>query len=166
MKMRKLLLLLSIIGISIFFANTLYAVDTTTQMQVSANVVGTCSVNVTDLDFGDISGNLTIVNGQGDITVTCSNGTQYEIILSSGLYWDGSSRNMRNPPDDVNVPYDLYSDAGLTTPWGNYSDNEFGGVSDTGSGSAQSHTVYGEARNSNNAPPGAFSDTVEVTVSY
>ena len=61
--------------------------------------------------------------------------------------------------------YALYTDSGRTTLWG---DGVTGStIDDTGTGTAQSNTIYGEVLAAQaSAPAGSYADTVVVTVTY
>ena len=62
------------------------------------------------------------------------------------------------------IPYAIYSDAPLSTNWGNTIGTDT--VSGTGSGILQVFTVYGKIPAGATAPAGAYTDTVTVTVTY
>jgi spore coat protein U-like protein len=61
------------------------------------------------------------------------------------------------------LSYQLYSDSGLTTVWGNTSGT---GVGVTGTGAAVSTTVYGSVAAGQNVPTGSYADTVAATVTF
>jgi spore coat protein U-like protein len=62
------------------------------------------------------------------------------------------------------VNYTLYSDSGRTTVWGTTIGTNT--VAATGSGAAQSYTVYGRIPAQTTPAPGTYNDTVTVTVTY
>jgi spore coat protein U-like protein len=62
------------------------------------------------------------------------------------------------------VGYALYSNAGRTTNWGNTVGTDT--VSGTGNGTGQALTVYGRVPPQSTPAPGAYSDTITVTVTY
>ena len=62
------------------------------------------------------------------------------------------------------ITYGLYQDASRVTPWGDsVGVNTMAG---TGSGLAQTFTVYGRVPAQNTPSPGTYSDTVVMTISY
>jgi outer membrane usher protein len=65
------------------------------------------------------------------------------------------------------MTYGLYRDAARTRPWG---DGSFGTstVTSTGGGVnvVRTHTVYGRLPAQGVPPPGSYSDTVTVTITY
>ena len=166
--MKRLLLLLSILGISILFTNALYAADpVSTTMLVSANVVGTCSVTAVDVNFGDLAGFPSSGSTQGSVSVNCSPDTQYSILLDGGLHWDANGRNMILAPGGPDlIPYQLFTEGGI--PWGDGNEEGTGmaPVGGTGTGSLQSYPVVAETQLPYAVPPGAYTDTVTVTVAY
>ena len=74
---------------------------------------------------------------------------------------DGNSRRMCNGP--ICVPYGLYQDASHSTVWNDTTEVQ-SQISTTGS--AQSLVVYGAIPVQNWPKPGAYQDTVVVTLSY
>lgn len=135
------------------------AASTSTSFTVSATVVSTCAVSASDLAFGNYlpSGN---TDQTTSITVTCGNGTGYSVALNDGNNASGGARRMINGGSNF-LSYELYSDSGRTTVW-----NTASPVTGTGSGAAQTLTVYGRIPNGQNVPVGAYTDTIQVTVTY
>jgi len=66
------------------------------------------------------------------------------------------------------VTYQLYSNSGLSTVWGNTATatSTGNGVAGTGTGSAQTLTVYAKVTSSTDVQPDNYSDTVQVNVNY
>jgi spore coat protein U-like protein len=129
-------------------------------LSVRLTVTSGCQVGSPTLDFGNQSG---LTNGTvsaiGTIVVTCTDGTSYDVTLDNGANYSGNTRNMAS--SGKLIPYALYSDAGMTTPW-------IGTASIHGTGRAntpQSVSVYGQATLSGSAS-GAYVDTVSITVTY
>jgi len=141
-----------------------FAGEATDSFSVSAEVVASCSVTAADLGFGTydpINGG--DVDGSADVSVTCSNEAPYEVGLTAASGIVGS-RQMSDAGVGT-LSYELYSDSGRSTAWGDTTETDT--VADTGTGSAKAHTVYGRiAQGQNSAPIGNYSDTVTVTVSY
>ena len=67
-------------------------------------------------------------------------------------------------PGGALVNYTLYSDTNRTTVWGQTIGTDT--VSASGSGAAQSYTVYGRVPVQTTPAPGAYTDTITVTVTY
>jgi spore coat protein U-like protein len=69
-----------------------------------------------------------------------------------------------NSGTSATVNYKLYSDTNHTTNWGNTVSTDT--VSDTGTGASVNYTVYGRIPPQTTPAPGAYTDTVTVTVTY
>src|SRR5262249_27585908 len=101
----------------------------------------------------------------GAVIVTCTNTTPYNIQLDQGAGSGATvtSRRMTGPAS-ATVQYGLFQDAGHTTNWGKTNGTDT--VAGTGSGAAQTVTVYGQVPTQTTPAPGAYADTVNVTVSF
>ena len=125
-------------GACVSFASSLFAAPTiaattTTTFNVTATVVATCQVSATPLAFGNYSGALT--NNTSTITATCTNTSPYNIGLNAGTATGATvtARKMTGPAAAL-LNYNLYSNAGMTTNWGNTVGTDT--VTGTGSGTA------------------------------
>jgi spore coat protein U-like protein len=135
-----------------------------------------CQLNSTsNVDFGninDISITKRDYTTQGAVNTTCNFGTPYSIYLGDGNNRiSGGFRRMVNSNNEF-IPYQLYKDSNYSTVWdatgGVTSVGGAGGVSKTGTGSAQSTPVYGKIPQGTSiaSRPGTYSDSVVVTVTY
>lgn len=132
--------------------------------QVSANVLKSCNVAATNLNFGTAGILNTAVNGQTEIDVQCSKGTGYSVGLNGGLT-GATDPTQRKMAFGVNtITYGLYQDAAHANPWGSTSGtNEVAG---TGTSVNQPFQVYGYVPIQPTPPPGTYSDTIIVSVTY
>lgn len=159
-------LIASIVAMSgLFAAPKAGALTATTTMNVTATVLSSCSVSATDLAFGNynpISG--AALDGATSISVTCTNGTSYNVGISAGggAGATTASRKMTNGANTLN--YTLYRDAGRTNVWGDIVSTDT--LPGTGSGAAQPIDVYGRIPGGQTAPSGGYTDTVTITVTY
>jgi spore coat protein U-like protein len=112
----------------------------------------------TGVVFGTYTG--TLVEITGTITVHCTNGAAYDVGLSGGDSGSVTARTMENGAYKLN--YALTSVSYTGTNWGNTSPTW---VTGTGSGANQVLTVYGELAAAQYVAPGAYTDTITVTVS-
>ncbi|MFI4962499.1 MAG: spore coat U domain-containing protein [Legionellales bacterium] len=161
-------MLLRIIGLVLLYVPAHY---------VHASCIGvgcTCTVAVTGgtVAFGNynpISG--TALSTTGTVAVTCSAlviglNVSYVIALNAGANGTFAARKMILVST---LQYNLYTDAGHTTVWG---DGTAGTstISDSYLLSLLSHTVNytvnGLLPASQYVPPGAYTDTITVTVTY
>ncbi|MDV4262958.1 spore coat U domain-containing protein [Acinetobacter seifertii] len=135
-----------------------------------------CQLNSTStVDFGNIN-DIGITKRdyttQGAVNTTCNSGTPYSIYLGDGNNRiSGGFRRMANSNNEF-IPYQLYKDAAYSSVWdatgGVNSVGGTGGVSGTGTGNAQTTTVYGKIPQGTTiaSRPGSYSDSVVVTVTY
>lgn len=148
------------------FAGSASAETDTSSFEVRIRIVESCTISATDIDFLEVVRG-TAATASGTLTVNCSEGTPYDITLDGGANADGSaitatSRRMAN--GTTYVPYGLYSDSTRTSVWGNDAASD---VSDTGTGSDQTHTVYAAVTASaTNVARNDYVDTVTATVTY
>ncbi len=141
-----------------------------TTFQVTATIVSACTVSGSSLNFGsaiDPLATATPLDGVSTLTVTCSNTTPYAVSLNAGANAGGASnfgaRTMKNGANTLG--YQLYLDTGRTTVWGDGTASS-STKTGTGSGSAQTLSVYGRIPSLANVVPGAYTDTVTVTITY
>ncbi len=145
---------------ALLFAGTVFSDQATGNLNISANVPDWCSVSATAVNFGSYIGSQ--LDSTGAVIVTCTNGTAYIIDLDYGQNYSGGNRRMIDSTSTYFLVYDVYSDSNRTTRW------DFAGGSGTGTGTAQSHTVYGRIPGGQlaGAGVGSYSDTIMITVNY
>lgn len=149
-------------------AQPAFAATTTSNLGVSADVTSNCAVSTSPIAFGNVdvtSGSN--VDGTGGISVTCTSGTAWAASADAGLGTGASlaTRKMANASNLLN--YALYTNSARTTVWGDGAEGATATLSDTGSGAAQSKTIYGRVPSGQTGlPAGEYLDTVTVTVTY
>jgi spore coat protein U-like protein len=131
--------------------------------QVTATVLATCEVTAQDLAFGDYdpiaASNL---DAATTLSLTCTNGTPYELAMSVGGGESTAARYMLDGAEQL--AYVLYQDPSRTTLWGvNDGVDTFGG---TGTGAPVNIDVFGRIPMQQAAPAGAYADTITVTVTW
>jgi len=139
---------------------TLLATQTIT---VSSMVAAICTVSAGTLGFGSYSG--TAANATASVSVNCTGSAPYSVAMGGGNNQSGSLRRMVGPAGNF-LSYQLYSDSARVVPWGDDGGQLGSRVAGTGSGSAQSLTVYGRIPAGQFPGPGSYSDSVIVTVDY
>ncbi|ENW85094.1 hypothetical protein F906_02882 [Acinetobacter pseudolwoffii] len=131
-----------------------------------------CQFNSTnEVNFGSIRDIGTLKNNidsNGAVMTTCNAGTPYSIYLDNGKHFE-SGRRMSSGSNYL--PYQLYKESARTNIWntdgGTSNINGSGGVSLTGTGSQQTTPVFGRiTQGTVLPPPGSYTDTVIVTVTY
>lgn len=161
MKTKFLKLALAFVALSPVAAT--YAATESGSIAVSADVTATCTLSTSPLAFGSYSATADL-DATTDLSLTCSNGTTYDIALDAGAGGTATtaSREMTSGTDILN--YALYNDSGRTQTWGTSSGVDT--VAGTGTGSAQTITVYGRVPQGQYQPVASYTDTVNVTVTY
>jgi len=134
---------------------------------VTATIVASCTITAGDLAFGNYDP-LAVANtdATSTVTVTCSNGAGYNVLLDGGLSTNVAARTMDDDATGTEfLGYQLYSDAGRSTVWGETIGTDT--VVGTGNGAAQNLTVYGRIPAGQTTPSvGAYTDTVTATVDF
>jgi spore coat protein U-like protein len=137
-----------------------------------AGAQAACTVSATTLAFGNYSPrSASITSSVGTIRISCTALLQlnvsYSIALSAG--GGGSYATRRLTSGSNRLPYQLYRDSAGTSIWG---DGTAGTSTVTGVetlvllGSGRNLSVYGRLPPGQNVAPGAYADTVQVTVTY
>jgi len=147
-------------------------------LQVSATINSSCSAaQGTPVAFGAIQSLASAVNTTGTISVTCDTGTPYAVGLGLGQNPSGQQRQMSAfiGTGFSYLPYQLYVDAAYTTAFTDITTGASGSPlgssvastpGSTGTGLAQTLTVYGQIAAGTKPPPGNYSDSVVITVGY
>lgn len=130
----------------------------------TANVPAACTItSVGTLDFGSVAGLIQAdVDQSTTLNFICTGRTPWQVSLDNGQHASGSTRRMRM--GTLHVSYELYRDAARTLRWGSTLNADT--ATGTGTGSAQSLTVYGRVPQPQSVTPGTYTDTVIVTIHY
>ena len=158
-------------ALSVVAAGSYAAGSTTSNLAVSASVSNNCLIDASGgLAFGaydPVSANAASdLDSSGTIAVTCTNGASAAITLGQGANAAGGSTDaapLRQMNDGGlnNLSYNLYTDNSYATVW-----DISTGVAYTGTGAADSVTVYGRVSAGQNVPAGSYSDTVVATITF
>jgi spore coat protein U-like protein len=145
----------------------------TATLSVSIVITASCTINPATLVFASTPGTsllTTAVNGSSTVSVTCTSGSPYSIAMDNGSNPSGSQRRMISGSNFLS--YNLYVDAAHASPWSTATgpgtctttgDCYLG----TGNGSAQSVNIYGVVPTTATAPPpGTYTDTVTMTITF
>ncbi len=139
----------------------------TTSFQVQANVNAQCSISAVNLTFPAVDPLSSQTDGATTVTVKCTKNSAYTVGLNAGTTAGSTiaQRLMANGADLMD--YNLYTDAGRTSVWGNSAGSWVSGTG-AGMGTAQVLNVYGRvAAGQTNLAVGTFTEpTVTVTVTY
>jgi len=166
----------------ILLAQAAKAQSVTDNLQIQATVKGSCKINsVTNINFGtyDALGThyTTPLDSQGSVTVSCLPKVKASIQLKEGLNpakgstCTAPARQMKGPSATALLPYGLFQDAARTQTWGCTAATGVGYTA--ASAAATSFDIYGRIPAANSMlgildtlEPGAYSDTVQIVVSF
>lgn len=165
--MKKTLLAAAVFAIA-GFSTAAIAATATSSFQVKLTIQSACAVTAgagSLIDFSTQPSTATNLAGTSNISVTCSNSTPYNVGLlptSTGGTANGTGNLVSGTTPDL-VPYRLWTNSAHSTAWGNtVGTNTLAGA---GTGTAQTIPVYATIASAN-FTPGAYVDTVTVTVTY
>jgi spore coat protein U-like protein len=143
------------------------ATTTTSTFAVSVSLVATCTItSASALNFGSQGTLSSNVDQTSTINVICSNTTPYNIGLDAGTGTGATVATRKMTSGGNNVNYTLYSDSGRTTVWGTTIGTDTVSATGDGLGAGQNYTVYGRIPVQTTPPPGSYTDTITVTVTY
>jgi spore coat protein U-like protein len=167
--MRKILTTAAVAAVLVG-ANGTQAATTTTTFVVSATVVKTCSVSAGALAFTNYTPGGGAVTNSSTVNVNCTKTTPFTVALNGGTTTGGTvaQRLMANGANTLE--YNLFTTNTYATVFGDGSGTS-ATQSSTGAGVATAvpFTVWGQlpdSANNKNAVPGAYTDTITVTVTY
>lgn len=136
---------------------------TTTTFPVTVNVLPDCTISAADLSFGTYTG--VQLDGQSSISVTCTSGTSWNVGLDQGSSAGATvTTRAMTTAGGTHLSYSLYRNVARTQNWGNSIGSDT--VGGTGSGSAQSISVYGRIPAGQTPVAGAYSDTIVATITF
>src|ERR1700730_14200675 len=110
-----------------FVGGPAVATTTTQQFQVQLQIQAQCVINTTaTIDFGTAGvlgggGGSVNTDQSAQLKVQCTNTTTYDIGLDAGSTAGGavSQRLLNNSSTSETIKYNLYTNAGRSTIWGN-----------------------------------------------
>ena len=142
------------------------AATATGQFNVTLTLQAECRLTSTsNVAFGTAGVITTPLTATGSVAVQCTNTTPFNVGLNAGTGSGATVTNRLMTGGAATIGYALYRDAGRTLNWGNTVGTDT--LSGTGTGQAQTLTVYGTVPVPTTLPaPGNYSDTVQVTVTY
>ncbi|TFI57258.1 SCPU domain-containing protein [Sphingomonas parva] len=121
-----------------------------------------CTISAVGVAFGTYDPKSSAPRtGFGRISLDCHPNARPVIALGAGLGGNLLQRRMSNGRSTLN--YNLYTDAGLTSVWG---DGTGGTLSISAPKKTSSYTVYGRIPAGQNVSAGSYSDVLIVTVIY
>ena len=163
-------ILTATLATGVMAAGIAQAATTTTTFAVTATVQSTCSATAVTLAFPNYTPGGGAQTGNTTVSVKCTKNTPFTVTLNAGST-PGDAFAQRLMGSGANtLQYNLYTSAGLGTIFGDGTGGT-GTVAGTGLGVATANAVqvFGQVPdNATNqaAIPGAYADTITVTVTY
>lgn len=140
------------------------ALTSSTSPSVTATVLSRCNVAATTVNFGS-TGLLTAnKDAQGTLSIQCNTALPYTLSLNGGTSGATDPTQRKMAFSGANITYGLYRDVARALAWGSTIGTNT--TSGTGTGLTQTQTVYGRVPTQTTPKPGAYSDSVVVTVGY
>ncbi|SAL35077.1 secreted pili protein involved in motility and biofilm formation [Caballeronia terrestris] len=143
------------------------AATRTTTFSVTLTLQNDCQIAANTLNFGNSGVIATNIDQTTTLSVTCTNGAPYNVGLDAGSVGGSTVANRLLGGTGTPAPtvaYQLYRDAARSLIWGQTvgTDTQSG----TGTGAAQTLTVYGRVAPQNTPAAGTYSSTVTATVTF
>jgi spore coat protein U-like protein len=163
-------ILTATLAAGVMAAGIAQAATTTTTFAVTATVQSTCSATAATLAFPNYTPGGGAQTGNTTISVKCTKNTPFTVALNVGST-TGDAFAQRLMGSGANtLQYNLYTTSGLATIFGDGTGGT-GTIAGTGLGVATANAVqvFGQVPDSATnqaAVPGAYSDTITVTVTY
>lgn len=127
-----------------------------TDFKVKIEVLSTCAINATDIDFGSVNSGVVANDKTGTLNVTCTSQTPYSVGLS------GSGKMTHETDSSSSIAYQLFQNTSDKDQWNN-NNKQYSGI---GSGSVQAIPVVAKVSGSTNVRAGKYSDVVTAIVTY
>jgi spore coat protein U domain-containing protein, fimbrial subunit CupE1/2/3/6 len=160
-----------VMGSAAFFTGSAFASGFTPDnpasntIAVGLTIEDECTISTPGLDFGTHGVLESNIETQGDISIECTKGTAYAIALDAGVNASGVVANRAMNSGTDKIGYQLYSDSGFSSVWGDtFGTTTVGSASATGD--AETHTVYARVPIQTSQPIGTYADTVTATIWY
>jgi len=168
MRSKRLLALLAAAGLTLAMSLVAGAATTTATFEVKVTIQSECTLSATTLDFGSLSGLDPVAanrDAQSTLTVTCTPQTAYQLGMDQGNVSGSTVETRLMSSGTATLQFQLYEDSNRTDLWGNTpGSNTFGG---TGTGSAQTLTVYGRIPSGQGQPQaGIYKSVVTAAIYY
>jgi len=154
-------------GVLLAIAGGAQAATKTASFNVTATVANNCVISANPLALGTFDGTNNLA-ATSTVVVRCTNGTAYNVDLSTGASTNYAARTMSN--GTTSLVYNLYTDTTYTNIWGDGSTGTVR-VGGTGTGFAADRniTVAGRLLASANTGPvdaGNYTDTIVASIVY
>lgn len=143
-------------------SGTALAATTTSSFTVNVLVSATCAISANPMNFPPYTG--VVDTATTTLSITCTNTTPYSVGLNAGLAPGATVASRKMQAGGASMAYALFSNPARTLNWGETVGTDT--VGGTGTGVAQSLTVYGQISAGQFVNPGNYVDTITATVTY
>lgn len=147
-------------------ASSFAQTSTTTSFTVQITIQAACQINsASNINFGTNGVLSANVDATSQIVVQCTSGTPFSLGLNAGVGTGATvDTRLMTGPSSATISYGLFRDSGHTQVWGNTVGTDR--LTGTGTGTAQSFTVYGRVPSQTTPGVGTYTDTVTATLTY
>lgn len=137
----------------------------TASIAVNLVVESGCTLSAADLDFGTTSVLTSAITADTTVSVTCTNGTPYNIGINEGdVAGSTTTTRLMGGGNSETVSFTLWQDSALSTNWGSVQGtNTYAG---TGTGASQTVTVYGKVPAQTTPSASTYKTTLTASVYY
>ena len=172
MKLNKAFLTLTTVGVLLVCGRDSSVAGTATQnLPISVVVGSNCTISTTAVAFPAYDPIVTHATTADDstagaVTIACTKNTTASIGLGLGLNATASQRRMEDVSTATNyLNYELYSNAGRTTVWGNAAGSWYTPPAAPDK-NPRTFQVYGRIAPGQDIPASTYNDTVVATVNF
>jgi len=156
-------ILMSIISLAFMALSTsAMAATATGTLNVSATGVVTCTSGSTPINFGNYDGTAA-VDVMGGVNVSCNTGTTVTYSLDTGANYDTANATRRLANGTNYLAYEVYQSSANSIIFGDGTHGSTLTRTYTGAGG---HAAWGHLAAGQNIVAGAYSDVINVTVTY
>lgn len=143
----------------------LAAATQTTTFTVTLTLQNNCVISANALNFGTQGVLSANVDQTTSLSVTCSTSAPYNVGLDAGTTTGSTvAARLLAGSGGTTVDFQLYSDSAHTQVWGNTIGTNT--VTGTGTGAAQTLTVYGRVPSQTTPAAGTYTSTVTATITF
>lgn len=161
----RYLTLLTAASFALAMPLTGWSATKTTTFIVQATVISDCSIiSVPNINFGNVGVMTANLDITSTLTVACTPGTAYALMLDGGSVSGSTVSNRLMAQGSNTLQYQLYSDSGRTQVWGMTQGTDT--QSGTGTGTNNIYTIYARMPPQPTPPTGLYTSTVTATISY
>ena len=143
---------------------TAHSATKTATFRVEATIISDCTIGASGMNFNNVGTVTAVFNATSTLTITCTPMTSYTIGLDAGDVTGSVLTDRKMGNGAARLSFQLYRDAARTQVWGVTAPTDT--IGGTGSGAAQTVTVYGQIPVQSTPAIGAYLNNVTATITY